>query len=174
MARLAQWSDEQRDDLLDHLAYNCTVMMAFQLVQDKYKENLHPYSYNAVKAYIQSEQGKQDYLRVLGDVKKAVKERGFGDADHRLTGLAEVALALLEKFRIASEANDWGPMGTLSREFRECMRAIREEVGPITSTTSALSYFERMQEAAAILSDKEHTALFGDDKGIDVKDERPS
>jgi hypothetical protein len=161
MARLKHWSDDQRVRLLELMAYNRNVAEAYRALALE-EDGLWEYPYNTVKAYIQSDQGREDYLIALAGVKEKVKEEGFGGSDQRLTGLVEVATQILTKFRGAVEEGEYAPMTTLSREFRETMKAIREEVGPAAAgVADVLSFFDQLKQTADSLPDAEHEALFG-------------
>ena len=161
MARLKHWNDEQRTRLLELMAYNRNVAEAYRALATEV-DDLWEYPYNTVKAYIQSEQGREDYLQALAGVQEKVKAEGFGGTGQRLTGLVEVAIQLLTKFRDAVAEGEHSPMVTLSREFRETMKAIREEVGPAAANVAdVLSFFDQLKQTADSLPVAEHEALFG-------------
>ena len=161
MARLKHWSDDQRYRLLELMAYNRNVAEAYRAL-DREVDALWAYPYNTIKSYTLSDQGREDYLDVLAGVKEKVKEEGFGASDQRLTGLVEVATQILMKFRDVVAEGEYAPMTTLSREFRETMKAIREEVGPAAANVAdVLSFFDQLKQTADSLPVAEHEALFG-------------
>ena len=163
--RLKNWTDEQRHRLLEIIAENRSVSYAYKVLQSEV-DNLWDYPYNTVKAYVQSDQGREDYLDVLAGIKKQHETRGFANKDNRLTGLLEIAVKWMEAFRDMAEEKQIVGMREASKEFRETLKLIREEVGDgVVEEDAARSFFKKLQATADALPKKEQEALFGSDQG---------
>ncbi len=160
--RLKLWTPAQRGRLLELMSYNHSVMGAYKALARE-DDKLHEYPYNTVKAYIKSDQGREDYLDVLAGVKDELHERGFGGTQHRLSGLVEVAMDLLRTFRMTVDQADVDSMTKVAREFRATIQAIREEVGDAAPVgTTIVSFFDALKAEADGLKPAEHKALFGE------------
>ena len=142
--RLAKWTDDHRLHFNQMRIRGRKIAEALRVTLVEFPD-AEQYEYQTVLAYTNSTQGSSD-LRIARDsVTEAAKEGILSHSGGRLDVLAEVADALIARFRDTDLTRD---LVQLAGEIRSIVKEIRLEVDPLgLDTVSGQSHFEKMLTA---------------------------
>lgn len=154
--RLAKWTDDHRLYFNQMRIRGRKIAEALRATLVEYPD-AEQYEYQTALAYTNSTQGSSD-LRIARDsITEAAKETLLAVSGGRLSTLAEVADALLTKFRDTKTSRE---MVSLAGEIRSTLREIRLEVDPLGLESGAgQSHFEKMLLSFDALKQKDKDQL---------------
>jgi len=154
--RLKEWTDDQRQDFNRSRAQQYSIKDAHAKLAALH-EDLHVYPYVTVHKYTLSDQGKAELEEAYNELRTEVKTEAFSHRGSRVFALIEIANKLLERFRTGLENRD---LVLLGREFREMMKAIREEVDPYGIADGVvISHFDKLLAGYADLPEADRKVI---------------
>ena len=141
--RLALLKEDERRTFLSFLVQQISPAKSWAATQDLYP-GMYDYNIQSVRHYAKSAQFKEEKAQVLEEMRLVAPQKGFANRRSRLIALNEIAGRILGLL-VGLADEEVVKIVRLAEEFRQIMKALREEMDPLgaqdTQTHSNLEMF---------------------------------
>lgn len=110
-----------------------------------------PYTHETLKRLCSSKEGKEEFENALSSERRKARKKSYANKDSRLLSLIEIAENVFDDLRTLSPKKNQREFTALSKEFREILAAIANEVDPFNLGDSevrsdAQSFLDQVKE----------------------------
>lgn len=127
--RCEKLNADEREYFLAMRALNYTVAECRKKLYEMYPE-AEPYTHETVKRWMASKEGKEEFEAALSDERRKARKKSYANKDSRLLSLIEIGEKLFDDLRDMSPKRHMREFTSMSKEFREILAAIANEVDP--------------------------------------------
>jgi hypothetical protein len=110
------------------------------------------YEFETLKRWAASKEGKEEYEIAVSAERRSARKKSYANKDSRLLSLIEIGEKVFEDLKDMSPKKNQREFVSLSKEFREILAAIANEVDPFNMgdteiRSSAQAFLEQVKEA---------------------------
>ena len=149
--RCEKLTKQEREFFFTLRAMNRTVKEARKEFYEHYPE-AEPYSFETMKRWTSSAQGKEEFAEVQSGIRSTARDESFANKDSRIIALVELAEKDMANLRMLDPVKDNREYTGLSKDFRELLAKIAEEVDPYNMgdekiSSSVEDFVSRLKDA---------------------------
>ena len=148
--RCEKLTADEREYFLAMRAMNYTVAECKDKLYEMYPE-AEPYTFETLKRWVASPEGKKEFEEALSAERRKARKKSYANKDSRLLSLIEIAENVFDDLRKLSPKKNQREFVALSKEFREILGAIANEVDPFNVgdsevRSSAQAFLDQVKE----------------------------